>query len=266
MLKRRQVAEIGEAKMMGRGVTEVQRERGAHPQGLRISPRESGSTLTSMDMKCYRTSAFRLTSHSLFANHMASYSAKVTGKSVTLSGSSVSSILDSDLPHLFPTFSEQRAAFFPNPGYWPLAGAQDTAMAPPTCSRQSSCTFRPSEWCSFHLDRSSNHAQARHCLWEMQSDSNRRTNTTKPRNVQDSATRRKAKQINVPTATLQKTKFSRVNRGSSGPMIMVVAADMPSTAKNYVNLAEADKVNGRLNSQFKTYAICGAICRAQPCF
>jgi len=32
-------------------------------------------------------------------------------------------------------------------------------------------------------------------------------------------------------------------------------------AKDHVNLAEADKVNGRLNSQFKTYAICGAICR-----
>lgn len=48
MLKRRQVAETGEAEMMGRGVTKVQREREVHPRGLRISPRESGSTLTSM--------------------------------------------------------------------------------------------------------------------------------------------------------------------------------------------------------------------------
>uniref|UniRef100_A0A452UIT4 40S ribosomal protein S21 n=1 Tax=Ursus maritimus TaxID=29073 RepID=A0A452UIT4_URSMA len=28
-----------------------------------------------------------------------------------------------------------------------------------------------------------------------------------------------------------------------------------------VNVAEADKMTGSLNGQFKTYAICGAICR-----
>ncbi|XP_039336409.1 small ribosomal subunit protein eS21-like [Saimiri boliviensis] len=47
---------------------------------------------------------------------------------------------------------------------------------------------------------------------------------------------------------------------------------MPRNASNHVigakdhasiqmNVAEVDKVTGRFNGQFKTYAICGAICR-----
>uniref|UniRef100_A0A452SBI2 40S ribosomal protein S21 n=1 Tax=Ursus americanus TaxID=9643 RepID=A0A452SBI2_URSAM len=35
-------------------------------------------------------------------------------------------------------------------------------------------------------------------------------------------------------------------------------------ASRQMNMMEVDKVTGRLNSQFKTYALCGAICRMIP--